>query len=333
MPNYVILPGLMGTELVADRYLIKESVWLNYAALAADGVPLMKLNVAGDGPAPLLPLKSWEVGRPLGEYYSSLISSIMLLGPTLVFGYDWRMSILPTARRLATMIEDVFPAGQVVIIAHSLGGLVARAAMAYMKADGHDSLTYKCITLGTPHYGCFAPLTSFARFNPTYLRLLALLGVVRGFSPILSAPLIDDSFSSFPSVYEVMPFTTVGPLAANPQLGTALYQSGTYALFNTYVRQARLTSALATQAFLATAGDPARTSVFMGTDVTTPGGIASLAQIGLPTGFSYTSSGDGTVSQDYGLWAGAGVLYFHGVEHSAMCNNASVLNSLAMVAR
>ncbi|NWG20928.1 MAG: lecithin--cholesterol acyltransferase [Chloroflexi bacterium] len=75
------------------------------------------------------------------------------------FPYDWRRDNRATARKLQQFIERQLPRwressgasdAQVILIGHSMGGLVARY---YMEALGGWTHTIGLITIGTPHRG------------------------------------------------------------------------------------------------------------------------------------------------------------------------------------
>jgi pimeloyl-ACP methyl ester carboxylesterase len=85
-------------------------------------------------------------------------------GHTLVqLRYNSGRSIDTNGRSLATLLEALLerwpvPVTQIVIVGHSMGGLVARSAMHHGTAAGHSwrNLLRKLFSLGTPHHG--APL-------------------------------------------------------------------------------------------------------------------------------------------------------------------------------
>ncbi len=78
-----------------------------------------------------------------------------------VFPYDWRRSSLDAADALAAFIEDLGYEGQVDILAHSMGGLVAT-----LYSQGHpDHRVRRLVTLGTPHQGAATLLTSTVEPN------------------------------------------------------------------------------------------------------------------------------------------------------------------------
>lgn len=77
--------------------------------------------------------------------------------------YNSGLHISINGRALAGLIEDLLhawpvPVRELVIIGHSMGGLVTRSACHYGKMAGHDWLRHlrKIVFLGTPHHG--APL-------------------------------------------------------------------------------------------------------------------------------------------------------------------------------
>lgn len=69
--------------------------------------------------------------------------------------YNTGLPVLDNGRLLAQELEALADADELVILAHSMGGLVARAACHYAEADGRTWRTKlkTLITLGTPHTG------------------------------------------------------------------------------------------------------------------------------------------------------------------------------------
>jgi pimeloyl-ACP methyl ester carboxylesterase len=97
-----------------------------------------------------------------GPYDRILASLRHLNDDLLVFPYDWRLSNTQNARLLAESInrkwwqnstpDSVAPHEQVTIIAHSMGGLIARY---YIESGHFDGPRYvrQLVTIGTPHLG------------------------------------------------------------------------------------------------------------------------------------------------------------------------------------
>jgi hypothetical protein len=108
-----------------------------------------------------------EPGRPQGKnarnYY--------------VFTYDWRQDNVQSARKLSKFIEQIRldyadPSLKVDLIAHSMGGLIARYYLRYGETDTLDdndftvnlhgsSRVRRTILLGTPNLGSASALHSF----------------------------------------------------------------------------------------------------------------------------------------------------------------------------
>lgn len=73
-----------------------------------------------------------------------------------VFPYDWRLPIEPTAQRLANYVDCVqrfYPGTEVDIVAHSMGGLVARRYILDQESAGEPSYVRRMVTMGTPWLG------------------------------------------------------------------------------------------------------------------------------------------------------------------------------------
>ena len=76
------------------------------------------------------------------------------------FFYDWRRDIRCAATDLNAMLTTQFPNQPVHLVAHSMGGLVARTFIAKFPdrgtLQGKMGHAANLIMLGTPNYGSFA---------------------------------------------------------------------------------------------------------------------------------------------------------------------------------
>ena len=113
--------------------------------------------------------------------------------------FDWRKSIAALGRQLAKSI-DAAEASQVHLIAHSMGGLVARASLA-----AKPKKLGRVITLGTPNFGSFAPLQAFRGVH-SVVRKIALLDVGSSQEDLAQI------FRTFPGLCEMFP----SPLHTSP---------------------------------------------------------------------------------------------------------------------
>lgn len=113
------------------------------------------------------------------------------------FPYDWRLSNRASAAALKTAVEPILERfraqpghrdAKLVLIGHSMGGLVARYFVDVM--GGHE-ITSKVITLGTPHRGAVNALVSLVN------------GVSKGFGPLKID--LTGLARSLPSLYQLLP--------------------------------------------------------------------------------------------------------------------------------
>src|SRR5579871_2136254 len=199
----VVIPGIMGSELVetaSGRTLwgLADPGW--YLSAWTTGSSLDTLHVTDDE-------RSGRVGRVKAtrllrfpavapmlrgfEPYTALVTALRhtVLDPAavLAFPYDWRLSVSVNAQRLAEAADDhlsrwrAHPRGsanaRLVLVAHSMGGMVARYFTGLL---GGDSEVRTTITLGTPFRGAVkaAQVLNSGRgavvpLPPTRLRRLA----------------------------------------------------------------------------------------------------------------------------------------------------------------
>ena len=228
----IIIPGLTGSELVNSK--TKEVVWFKPQRAKDDDLrlPISSLNLARnkDSLVPGDVIRNVKLLKflPDVEIYEKLITALQTRGgyeegkwdnPTIkgyedtfyVFAYDWRLDNVENARLLMKKIETLKrtlkrPNLKFNVIAHSMGGLIARYAAMYGNADlpaGKPRPTWagaknfgKVFLLGTPNEGSAQSLGA----------------LINGFSYIgggLNLPFVQDisKFDAFtiPSLYQLLP--------------------------------------------------------------------------------------------------------------------------------
>jgi pimeloyl-ACP methyl ester carboxylesterase len=108
------------------------------------------------------------------------------------FAYDWRRSNAHSASKLKTFIDSLLtvrpPGTRVVLVAHSMGGLVARRYLACESGYEHCSML---VTIGTPYQGAAKALTAIARGVPKI--------------PGVTGAHLHAMLQSLPSVHELLP--------------------------------------------------------------------------------------------------------------------------------
>ncbi|MFI4879890.1 MAG: lipase family alpha/beta hydrolase [Steroidobacterales bacterium] len=182
----LIVPGIMGSQLGIRRPvpLPDDIVWIDPIDIQHGRLRSLRLP----GPARIVPL-----GAVLFSY---LRLKLQLRASGLAaefFDYDWRLSAAEAGRGLAERLRN-HPAARLHVVAHSLGGLVARAALAH---PGTEKVT-RVILLGTPNHGSYAAVQAL-RGTDAVVRKVARL------APDSAEMLATEVYSSFPSLYDLLP--------------------------------------------------------------------------------------------------------------------------------
>jgi pimeloyl-ACP methyl ester carboxylesterase len=180
------VPGLMGSQLSVARARPQPDnlLWLdpgdiqrgNLALLAVPGGPLL-------------------VSGPVLYSYLPLKFALQAAGYTVrCFAYDWRLGIVEMGAALAARLSSE-SAGEINLVAHSMGGLLARSAL----RSESGRRVRRLITLGTPHGGSFAPVQAVRGTYPL-VRRLAQIDARHD-----AEALAREVFSSFHSLYQMLP--------------------------------------------------------------------------------------------------------------------------------
>ena len=171
----ILIPGIGGSELKVEEdtiwnkddghggiynkaYTKDEVVWMNEPEARAAGeddyFDILRMKTDGVNPEANLSLTN----NLLARAYQNAIDFFIFNGYTLnqdffVFPYDWRKDIALTASSLDTKINQIKSqtgSAKVDVVAHSMGGLVARN---YIADATRAQNVRKLFTLGTPHLG------------------------------------------------------------------------------------------------------------------------------------------------------------------------------------
>ena len=194
----IVIPGILGSTLSDERcgsavWGDRKSLWrLEQLRLGLNGQETVRSHRACSL------IGAVQIVGPLKvDAYADLLATLNRMdyreGDNLfLFPYDWRRSNFETARKLKETLESPPLAGrQVDILAHSMGGLVARI---YIQELGGAARVKRLLTMGTPHLGSAHLLEVVDGGWGFWQNLLAGgLGTVRG------------TILTFPSIYELMP--------------------------------------------------------------------------------------------------------------------------------
>lgn len=325
MPKQVVLlPGICGTELGGLDFLGRGVlVWLNPTRLLVLGPGDLQLAPDGINPGPLASGPLAPRGYIRIGFYEPLERQLAADGWTVkTVGFDWRKSIMQQGPLAAQSIRQAFPDGDFSVVAHSMGGLIARAAYAADADPAFRARWKRTVYLGTPHGGSHsaaASLCSLEWVGSPILLVAQAFGLFRNLVPILPGgkgrvlDQVKQVIASWPGLYELLP-ALLGPwVDADPQ-GGALFDQARYAAWNPYVTQARLDAARATiNTLTQQIGGPAPEQLcIVGTGPETPDKVADPAQLGDDAGYSFTTGGDGVVTKLRGVLPPAHLMEYRG---------------------
>lgn len=216
----ILIPGIGGSELKVNSdtlwsesdghggvfthlYPKDEKIWVNTTEALKPGnddyFDVLRMNQDGTSKA--------DIGLTgnLFSLYQDTINFFVADGYELnktlfVFPYDWRKDIADTAPFLdekIAAIKQQTGAQKVDIVAHSMGGLVARN---YISDPQRAENVRKLFNLGAPHLGAVTSLRSLLYGSCLYLEFGPLC-------PVLSISEVKDTVQNMIGAYELVPAT------------------------------------------------------------------------------------------------------------------------------
>jgi pimeloyl-ACP methyl ester carboxylesterase len=186
-PRVYVLPGIMGSKIGRERsgFLPDDVLWVDPLEICAGRL----LDLA---------LPRGNRFRAVGVMllaYLKLKLTLEIAGFDASFHpFDWRQDIDVLGRELFDRVRRD-RASKVMLVAHSMGGLVSRAAMALDK----DRRISRLLMLGTPNFGSFAPVQALRGTYPA-VRKIAMLDL-RNEPEVLAKKV----FTTFPGLHQMLP--------------------------------------------------------------------------------------------------------------------------------
>jgi hypothetical protein len=224
VPATVIVPGILGSELVHPD---GTQAWLNAGNALGHhdlSLPLEPSSIrSSDGlvPAGLIGVDA-VLPRLFGfTEYGDLLDLLENAGfhrdrhPSgrgavyHVFTYDWRRDLVDAARRLGDALDALAEErgdreARFNLVAHSMGGLVARYYLRFGSAEPGGPVTWagasrirNLVVVATPNGGSIPSLDAILNGNRVGLSTTTLAGPV---------------IASFPSIYQLLPHSGTTPL-------------------------------------------------------------------------------------------------------------------------
>ena len=289
-----VVPGIMGSQLGLRRAapLPHDILWLDPIDIQVGRLAALRLP----GPAPVVSL-----GVVLFSYLR-LKLYLRAQGLAAEFhDYDWRLPVAELGRAFAERLRAAAPA-RVAVVAHSMGGLVSRAALAH-EGTGHVE---RVVLLGTPNCGSFAAVQAL-RGTYAVVRKVARLAL-RDSAEELAA----EVFGTFPSLYDLLPAGACGG-------GIDLFDAQAWPAGALQPRPELLARARAARQQLAP--PDARFALIAGVGQET---VTRVARRGEDFAYTLTRGGDGTVPLESASLPGARTVYAR-VAHSELTRDPQVV--------
>lgn len=186
-PRVFVVPGIMGSQLGLKRQrpLPDDILWLDPIDIQVGRLSCLHMSA----PTPVVAL-----GVVLFSYLRLKLNLRASGFAPVLYDYDWRLGVDQLGAALAERIGSD-PSDRIMIVAHSMGGLVSRAALAHPGTNNVERL----VLLGTPNSGSFAPLQALRGTYSVVRKIASLAGT--GTPETLAGRI----FNSFPSLYHMLP--------------------------------------------------------------------------------------------------------------------------------
>jgi pimeloyl-ACP methyl ester carboxylesterase len=193
----LVIPGILGSKLCerSTEKVIWGDKWsfadFEQLALPTQYEPSQLPHVSCGLIEAVNILGPWQVHQ-----YDDLLNTLVGLGyekgkSLFVFDYDWRLSNRESAKKLNDFVTKNISSKQFAIVAHSMGGIVAKL---WMAEYGGAARVKTLITLGTPYAGSASTFQTMDEGWGFWANLAAHgLGSVR------------ETAMTFPSFYELLP--------------------------------------------------------------------------------------------------------------------------------
>jgi pimeloyl-ACP methyl ester carboxylesterase len=289
----IIVPGIMGSQLGLRR-------------TAPDPNDVLWVDPIDIGLGRLITLRMPGTARIISlgvviDSYLKLKLRLRAAGFAVSFhDYDWRLGVDELGRALAERLRNE-PAQRLAIVAHSMGGLVSRAAAVLPGAERVE----RVLLLGSPNYGSFATIQALRGTYAVVRKLARLAG--DSSAEFLSGEI----FNTFPSLYQMLP-------AASCSDGTDLFDASSWPGSGPQPDPALLERARTIQSTLAQ--PDARFGSIVGIGQET---VTAVRRRGDDFVYTITRHGDGTVPAISATLPGAPTHYVS-VAHSDLTRDPTV---------
>ena len=296
-----VLPGLMGSRIGSRGLLLDDVLWVDLIEIAAGHLTRLALPAGS---------RLVALGAMLLNTLKLKLSLRIAGFEACVHPYDWRASVSALADALNQRIAAEAGGLPVMLVGHSMGGLVARLALGRQRAE---RIT-RVVQLGAPNHGSFAPVLAMRGLYPTVRKLAA---IDRRHTAEDLARIV---FRTLPALHELLP---------DPSLagGTDLFDANSWPNDELRPDPQRLLAARQERERWPDSDDRCLVIAGMRQDT-----VTSLLSTGDEFDFGLTSQGDGTVPLALAVRPGERAWYV-GEKHGGLPNNGRVIAAVVDLLR
>ena len=304
----ILVPGIMGSQLGLLRTppLPNDVLWVDPIDIQLGRLATLRLPGQSDTAEPDTPQANIVSLGVVIYSYLKLKLRLRAAGFAAAFhDYDWRLGVDELGRSFAARLRNE-PCERLAIVAHSMGGLVSRAAVVLPGAER----VQRVILLGTPNYGSFATIQALRGTYAVVRKLARLAGGATAES------LAGEVFNTFPSLYQMLP-------AAKATDGTDLFDAAAWPTSGPRPDPVILEHARTVQSGLAQPDSRFACIVGIGQET-----VTSVRRRNDDFVYTITRHGDGTVPAISAALPGASVHYAP-VAHSDLTRDPVVAAAVA----
>jgi len=325
--NVVVIHGIMGGELSISSGGSGDLTWVSAFRIMRGW--LDRLRLSDDGRTEANSKFKVAATGIMKRYYGEMLLSLSENWNVKAFWFDWRKDLDLAADELNVKIGSWFGSNEPVhIVAHSMGGLVARTFIqrygnrwkTMWDKDTNGKKGGRLVMLGTPNHGSFA-IPQVITGLEDLVRKISQLDLRHNRQSLLG------TFNSFVGSYQMLP----SPLQM-PEIKD-LYASASYSPFKVSVSQLHLDNANEHHSLLSSVIDFDRMIYVAGYDQPTFSGVRDWKKLDKTEGYQLTTEGDGRVPHALGLLTSPDkkqqvTTYYIKDNHGNLSTNSKILSAL-----
>jgi pimeloyl-ACP methyl ester carboxylesterase len=186
----IVVPGILASPIGRGS----DTVWLDWTEIPRGGLRKLRLPEGNALHAEPFTRGPFAI---LYSFYRTTMSALEAEGyEARLYPYDWRRDIGALGMQFGAWLRQYYGDREVTLVAHSMGGLVCRAAFGHLGTGGARITRF--ITAGTPLRGAASPLLVMRQLHGLALK-------ISGFDPSHDASEVADIFCTMPGLLGMMP--------------------------------------------------------------------------------------------------------------------------------